>query len=122
MEVVRVEQAAERPEPLLEVLHVEVQPAAQAEEREVVAVAAERQDPVAARAEVHVHRRAGAAVLARVDGNGGGVGLHIEGARGRPAGCPAGRQCARTVLGAVVIRSGHATEPALTSRRERVTP
>ena len=53
--------AAQRAEPLLEIGRVEVQLARQPEEREVVAVAAERQDLRALRAEVHVDRRAAAA-------------------------------------------------------------
>ena len=55
---------AERAEPLLEIGDVEIQLARQAEKREVVAVPAERQDLRALRAEVHVDRRAAAAIAA----------------------------------------------------------
>ncbi len=59
-----MELAAQVPEPPLEVLRIEPEPSGQAEEREVISLAAEREDPVALGAEVFVDRRARAAVAA----------------------------------------------------------
>src|SRR5688572_16956651 len=73
--------AAQIPEPALEVLQVERQPPLHAEELEIVAVAPERQDAVALRAEMVVHGRAGAAVAALERGHGAdgdGFGSHWQ--------------------------------------------
>ena len=78
VEVVGMKLAAERPEPLLELGRVEVQLARQAQESEVVAVPAERQDLRALRAEVRVDGRAAAAITADLN-RGAGDGVDIEG-------------------------------------------
>src|SRR5207253_6202077 len=57
VEVIGVELAAEGAEALFEVSGVELQPARNAEEREVVTVPPERQDPGALRAEMRVDGR-----------------------------------------------------------------
>ena len=69
-----MELAAERAKPLFEIGDVEVQLARNAEEREIVALTAERQDLRALRAEVHVDRGAAAAGAADLNrgGRGGG--------------------------------------------------
>ena len=64
VEKIRMKLAAERSESPLQIGHVEVQFSRQTEEGEIVAVAAERQNLRALRAEVRVNRRASPASLA----------------------------------------------------------
>src|SRR4051812_41182480 len=68
VEVIRMELAAEGAEARFEVSEIELQPARNAEERKVVTVPAERQNPRALRAEVRVGARAAAAVAADLKG------------------------------------------------------
>ena len=64
------------PPSLLEIVDVEIQPARQTEKREVVAVAPDREDLRALRAEVRVDRRAAAAILADLKWRRGGMRGH----------------------------------------------
>ena len=72
-----MELATQLTKPALEILSGDRQLARQSEKREVVAVAAERQDAAAVRAEVFVNRRAGATGAAfqrRLGTNGNRIG------------------------------------------------
>ena len=64
VEKIRMKLAAEGSEPPLQIGHVDVQFSRQTEEGEIIAVAAERQNLRALRAEVGVNRRASTASLA----------------------------------------------------------
>src|SRR6187455_1482123 len=64
VEIVRVKLAAQIAEPSLELRLIDHKPPRQPEERKVVTVPSERQDPAALRTEVLVNGRAGTAVSA----------------------------------------------------------
>src|SRR5262249_62303143 len=77
VEIVGMKLPAEIAEALLELRGIEVQPARHAEKREVVAVAAEREDLRALRAEMRVDRGATAAVTTHLKRR-GSRGSHRE--------------------------------------------
>src|SRR5262245_21595985 len=71
--------AAQRPEGLLEILCRQIELARKAQEGEVVAVPAERENLRALRTEMNVHGSAAAAAAADLKRRRGGLGRHVSG-------------------------------------------
>src|SRR6267378_3856943 len=72
--------AAQRPESLLEIGEIEIQSPRHADERKVVALPPERQNPGALRTEVRIYRRSAAAASTNLDDGTRRDGRHLHGA------------------------------------------